>query len=797
MNSNIRNTLLDKLFLHPNAIQNKNFTRFKSLLFPGEPDFINFLKLDDQQEIIELAKTILIKLLYQHHFAPPSRLMFNLLYSQEQEINTVKKGDYIPQDHFVHLVNLYLLGIYIFSYHKGIRNKILFRLNIFKRKLNLNKDLDIDSYEIFSSIWAHFVLYHDLGYPLERINPKDRYKDTEIAKWIEPFQRIRKSLEKDLSLKILSKLIVLYLILREEDEIDLNSMYLEHSLDYTYYKNDSKCSIKFDSPISESIDVSKYPGKEDIINFINNWKNSKFISQLNGFNSLRTILSFFPDRYISAILEDTITGKPIILLQCKSEGIEFLHFGDEQSLPSIIKRHKTKLRNLAFHCSSFPNNRYVWRYFINEHTNYFNSFVEDLFDSKIDKWNFIKNTFHSDEECNNILLTKDDFAVDIGSVVFHRFSRILGYLKRDEEKPQVLRKLKGFLDNYSSTGELIPTLVSSAVQTLMKEEVKEKRLNTLDVLLENETPELSAKKFVEHLEINSEKLVKPLTTLIEPLLEKNVKLDSAVRDCFGIIRDKLDSSIDNSAHDIDFDSLSQTKLDENFNLGKIVDGTDAYSKILDQGLNKLKLENFNSLINNFTPAWIDEEQEYLNKYIDHGFLSGILSITSASYYQLFINLIQGNDSSVDDKTPIIIRLALDTSSEHFKKYFTNLNGFISSKVSETILLHNLFPKDIDNANMKKYRTKLGIQPFSFLAILADTFQKWDRKKLLSQANSDTDSFLPGSRYNFVIINELFHVTYEALKIDHGSKEIELRTSLKDYLHNGDLLLKLSLIEEPK
>ncbi len=118
-----------------------------------------------------MARDILLRLCYESNFPPIYELLLNLL-KMEEKISADNESEYMGRDHFIHLVNLYLLGIYLFFYnaefHKGVTDQ--FHMN---RSAKSHEGVKFHKLKDALSSWKYFVLYHDLAYPLERFSPKN------------------------------------------------------------------------------------------------------------------------------------------------------------------------------------------------------------------------------------------------------------------------------------------------------------------------------------------------------------------------------------------------------------------------------------------------------------------------------------------------------------------------------------------------------------------------------------------------------------------------------------------------
>jgi hypothetical protein len=113
------------------------------------------------------------------------------------------------------------------------------------------------------------------------------------------------------------------------------------------------------------------------------------------------------------------------------------------------------------------------------------------------------------------------------------------------------------------------------------------------------------------------------------------------------------------------------------------------------------------------------------------------------------------------------------------------------------LLHNLYPDALRSAaySRQTLKTKLTTQPFTFLAMLADGLQKWDRVCLLNEATSQISGFIPGSRYNLEIRDDqMLHIRLLGPRLMMAEAEDSLRKSLGAYLEDADSLIRLKLEE---
>lgn len=162
---NIDKILYDLLFEKREVkISNATYNYMFDKIWPQYKNFEYFLLSSENTLKIEFAKKIYKSLILSNDVFIPSSLINEVL--NDQYIYLTSKNDgYIAQDHFVHSINLYILGIYL------IFNSKL----IFKKLIKNNDGSNIQEIiEILIMKWQVFAFYHDVGYYFE---PKNKRKN--------------------------------------------------------------------------------------------------------------------------------------------------------------------------------------------------------------------------------------------------------------------------------------------------------------------------------------------------------------------------------------------------------------------------------------------------------------------------------------------------------------------------------------------------------------------------------------------------------------------------------------------
>lgn len=133
------------------------FREFESI-WPCEWYFRQFLSSTTNDLRIEYAKKIYMHLRAFEDVILPEFTISNVISLQTTKLSETNAG-YVPQDHVIHSINLYILGIYIFFNFPPFHKKILSE--------ELANKMPQEKIQCFIKKWKAFSLYHDVGYFLE------------------------------------------------------------------------------------------------------------------------------------------------------------------------------------------------------------------------------------------------------------------------------------------------------------------------------------------------------------------------------------------------------------------------------------------------------------------------------------------------------------------------------------------------------------------------------------------------------------------------------------------------------
>jgi len=205
----INEMLLDSLFSNSkHTISGREiYSYVKRRIFPNADEYISFLKLSDMNEKRELAKKIIKRLCMFSNHQLPSEIIINISQYERSKENQSIDQNYIPQDHFVHIVNTYIFGVYLYFEHPSFARELNLLFSDkregdnYLRKINATND--------FIRSWKSFCLFHDVGYPFEiYYGSTKKNLSEETLNELQDFNNIYTHLKNQLTFKALAKLVI-------------------------------------------------------------------------------------------------------------------------------------------------------------------------------------------------------------------------------------------------------------------------------------------------------------------------------------------------------------------------------------------------------------------------------------------------------------------------------------------------------------------------------------------------------------------------------------------------------------
>jgi len=746
-NNNIIKTLRRSLFDAPNPPRFKSeYLELMDFIFPGKEMFIAFLEEENFEQQTFLAEKILLRLSYDSFFAPPTKLIFNVL-KIETSIASDKKDGYIGRDHFVHVVHLYLLGIYMFFYHHILSENILVYFKNKRSKSNVKSNhLILSTIKDFVVSLRYFALFHDISYPIELLLGNHNVDKEIKIKFLDTFNEISECVSKDLSLRSLSKFISVYKLVKNDSEFSFNNLILPH------ISNSNKKELESISQI-EFIQIEK----------------------IYGYETFRSVYSVFDKENVLAVLYEKSTNLPLLIFPPQKAGfptksIETEHFVKNPTLNGI----KSKIC-APYDKEHFQLKNYKWGFFINSEVTLGN-LVESIFPTiSLDEFDKAIDYIHDLTSSNYSMVVSDcsfkQYCFDIYIVLY----KLAGYLNTDESN----REKNGYFDFLSEIisdiGKEIPSKISNIVNKLLSEKLK-----GIDFESDMEDEENLEEIVLKYLSEIS-KTYKGFANAISVPLKSEINTQYEMKKNLEKIRVSI------------ADYFNQKNIENNYsiNIDKDYIACDniiyknegyVYSIILNFNLKAKKtgLDKFDILLN-YKPKYPNVP----DKFYDHGVNSGIIFL---SIIDIFDQLLKIED---DRNFQRLLKVAIGIDTEQDNHYVKYKFEEIFSEVFSAIVSHNLYPKFLDNT---KYRTQLDNNPFSYFSILIDSLQHWDRKFQVNQAYNNMPYNTLSRSFNIEVKNNKIRISEFDERLDIQTSLKKLKHGIDDYLRKASEFIELNLAE---
>lgn len=322
---NIRDRLKKSLFEDSPPLMADVLRKYESMVFPDKNDVIYFLGESDNQKRTSRAKNILSRLAFETKLAIPDSIIFSILSAEEKSERAGAGKAYIPQDHFVHLVYLYLLGIYLFLYHKKLHRRLI---RYFKQHRS-NADLcklpatNENAFKDFIVAWKVFVLMHDVGYPWEISIPKSTKKEQyPVTKSRNIIDSVEDEIKRTLSLQLFSRIAGIETASSDDSKLELG-------------KAEPDWWVKVNVSDGQGQQVFSFSSSESsLLNIEGDWRNYTQIPVIHGISYLGAINLFTPPNELIGLLVRTNDGAVVAAVISKGENNDLV----------VLKNQKTNLK---------------------------------------------------------------------------------------------------------------------------------------------------------------------------------------------------------------------------------------------------------------------------------------------------------------------------------------------------------------------------------------------------------------------------------------------------------------------
>ena len=803
--SKINETLLKALFDDPRPQPDKEevlqfYRELNIRIFPGRNNFISFLQAHTIDKQYEYAAKIIHSLCFYSNFPPDYFALVDILNVENYQRDTVDKKDlYIPRDHFLHIVNIYLLGIYIFFYNAEFYDRIILE-NRFEREDNTGfENIKRNCVKDFLSQWKYFCLFHDIGYSPEvlgntKISSKNRksilkkLKETGFQSSLSSAGILEHICFFD-TIEILSRLIVASFVQNSAyDEItNSHKMFktLRMSKLFGYYKQLKQFGpITFDK-VSEHI------------------KAGKRLEKVYDNQCLKILLPIFGVNPITVVGTHRETGQLIFLSYFDSTEAQRKIVTTEGHVGHPEIQKLAALPDLILF-DEYISSEFELEYLLSEENDFKTIF-------QIINSDHLENIFEMAKAASFIGIGNGRQFLDFQYTVYMWLYEKLEPYLLNSPLSALLRQTDGrFNETRLKSGKESDIgfftkknqLIYRSLKGRHYEDIRDFCFECIEQQIKEKTdsvPKTSSKSTTLMLSDIVEQLFGCLKALVEDSSCKE-DLKWKARHKHLTLLDQ-DSSLLNLYVDVYLGlkrTLGKTTISFSYDYAHPDPQTPSTSPFLWQCINDKAQQFF------FGRNAEDIRHEYNLPYgntVDHGIVSAQYA---ASIFEIYRNaIIQATDPQEQRLLSILLNMGGDISnSQH--KYIENYNH-VFTETLYAIFIHNLYPSQFlqtnqddvtsngKKCNLTEYKTTIKT-PFSYLALLCDALQEWNRPHTLfpsrfeNRPNEDTSS-----EFDIMVKNNTIFVYENGERTDQEHLAHNIRV-LSQYLEEVDAFLKNGYVQ---
>ncbi|MBQ7672982.1 MAG: hypothetical protein IJT36_00390 [Alphaproteobacteria bacterium] len=847
MEKQINQTLLTKLFDSPNPLEDKRnaFNTLYDRIFPDKAAFRFFLSTNNYDEQLRTSKILIHRMCFESNFPPAYDLLLNLLQYENMDINKSQSSAYIPQDHFVHILNSYIFGVYLFFYHPVLSSKLT-KYFIGSRERNENLNPVLNASKDFISFWKYFCLFHDIAYPLEGaysyqhwekyFKSADRnenivisLKSSSNSKFINAFREIPKSNIKEWCALAAARFLTLFELFNDEAnkpayDLFLNgrALYSCAALKENLYELNSLSDI-----------LKKYTCIDKLLSF-------EHIKLLNGFVDKTEMLIIIIDnqtlipvafkcfegqKELIYIIENDADRNSALDIE-KIFNLEEDYHKSKYIVRCCIKNCEEKLRMILPHwglkkfgqkelniikeefIKETPDSRLVSDSNIKfeniTESSELNDYIFRIFRNIFEYWNKTiiedKKTIAFDlitKERDNVIKHTDDLIIK---------SEVSKY------KETLFEILKDHIEKFSNKVIGDDNRISIKLYEIMAKEIMddEKTDDKSKENIANFINEIKSiinyvcKRFADEEQDHGcigETLYLILYEKITKLCNTNSSIIQLLSNFWSVIQSQdLDFHLCNSFFNLD-DSLKWNEIPTicKIAIPESIEPKDEYDiKPIKHFIEDI-LFSISDVVEKFSNHLMTSDflaSNYMNENfcLDHGIWSCYVYIISeiVSYtniYRLFSN------SCKDEKTfNTAIPFLVWPISQSYEIKLKNKYKLISKETAKSIFVHNIYGNFVNEIPEKesKWNIDLNSEPCVYFALLVDALQKWDRKQYVSPITNYRTLYKADS-FNIEIVNKKLRISMHCNAKDIDDLNFRFRKDLDTYLKDASDLIELRFI----
>lgn len=773
----IHSTFLEKLFLAPSFQEDDSdvgtmYLKLKNRMFPGEEDYVAFLQAQSSEDQFSRAENIVHRLCYESNFPPTYYSIKDLISIEEDQARKYSGFDgYVPRDHFIHIVNLYLLGLYVFFYDSAFRNQILCE-NRFQRDDICFMQHRLDAYKDFVSEWKYFCLYHDVGYTQEFFGNELRVKNVkkEVNRLNQDSNDYKNSFGKNQllfqsaffgTLEIMSRVFVWEAVKRLSKQCcDGNSKL------FKFFRKERISS-------NENEEISF---EEDCATYL---KNKYKLEKVYSNQCLKSLLPIIGDANIVVVGIGRDSGEVsfVSLVTSKKEKTRKLFFLSSLSNDSEIRKYKKYPNLLLFDDFVSDNYEIVYLYDSLGSAKYYtqsvynSSYVSDAYNYLID--NGFDDQFYgitNTEQFMDFYYKTYLFSYSVMRKYPAMFSASTGSVKVDE------RLKNDKIDPFSGPDKSrITRLVSNEIKTVLAKDYSDQLKTTcIQIITEKCEPKIDKVEY-KNLDSTIDLYVSQYSKALSEIQTDEIKKSLIGHKTFKSVNAKLEHlsafltlfTSDYVALKYVLSSANKDNMHEiyyyNYEKRAPVFNNAIFDKYMPSSIGRLtcSTSDFMSLyIDNLTKNNIDKNISTYRSKHDHGFESAKYAISVFTLLQNSIKQRKASDVKQKCMIDTLFSISVTGDNDNGIKHYVDNYEHVFRNVVYAITIHNVFPATFVEEKNRKMITTIEETPFAYFALMCDSLQNWNRPQGISHSYVDLHPYSYASENYDIIIKKNKIYIYE-------------------------------------
>lgn len=839
MEKRINRTLMDKLFDNPTPLEDKSdaFSILYNRLFPDKLAFKYFLSTNNYDEQIQVSKVIIQRICFESNYPPAYDLLVNLLQYESTDENQAQLHSYTPQDHFVHIVNSYIFGIYLYFYHPILGAKLT-KYFIGARKKDRNTNPVLNATKDFISFWKYFCLFHDVAYPIEgafryscdkndeiffeeerRKKVEIKRKSKESLKYVTAFLNLQNFNIKEWGAAAVARYLTVLDLFYDETNKTADELFLNHKVTYIHHSSENESTI---SDFSATREIAK---------------NYVCIEKLFSYEHFKLLSGFIKPEDTLIVIVDTHTLIPVAF-KYYTNHIKKVYIISQSR---YIDKLDTSIEDVFEEEEDYFSSRFTIRFCIKNPLDKFKAITPSWGSGRltIDEINEIRKKIFQKVTVNGI---PSDSHV--------RFANITDASELDDYSFEIFRNVFEYIGNtfiekesISVFEQIVKLGTTSQFQEDLRKSIARSEIPNISRYLCGLLNEIisdsincSVRKSVNQIE-NLEAAVEdenqfmsifeaPITTILSDFISKfrGNRREEIEKELIKLLYDKVHGCIEAQNHacssTIQFLSEFLLKIYNPIYISNPQICDAFFGALDDMPWQKLPcitlfdnvdypreiVHSIDEVVTKISSDKLTAEslcQEYMNRNValDHGIWGGYVYLISEliTYYSIDTLFNSSEKISLASAIPYFIWPICPNAYEIKLK---NKYDLISKETAKAIFVHNIYGdyireipsirKETTNIDMV-WKIDLNTEPCVYFALLVDALQKWDRRKYFSP-KLGLSSLYEADTYDIQIVDKKLLISLRCHSRDINSINYNFREVFDSYLICASELIELSIVQ---